>query len=122
MQGNVQRYGLLGLKVVAGLAFVAAGLAKLTGAEMMVGTFDAIGAGQWFRHVTGLIEVVAAILLFVPGRQAIGAGLLVCTMVGAILAHILVLGTDTMLPAVILLAISGLIAYTHRDQIAAKIH
>lgn len=122
MQGNVQKYGLLGLKVVAGLAFLAAGLAKLTGAEMMVGTFDAIGAGQWFRHVTGLIEVVAAILLFVPGRQAIGAGLLVCTMVGAILAHILVLGTDTMLPAVILLAISGLIAYTHRDQIAAKIH
>lgn len=119
MQGNGQKYGLLGLKVVAGLAFLAAGLAKLTGAEMMVGTFDAIGAGQWFRHVTGLIEVVAAILLFVPGRQAIGAGLLVCTMVGAILAHILVLGADTMLPAVILLAISGLIAYTHRDQIAA---
>ena len=30
-------------------------LAKLPGVEMMVGTFDAIGVGQWFRYVTGAI-------------------------------------------------------------------
>ena len=56
------------------LAFATAGLAKLTGVEKMVGTFDAIGIGQWFRCVTGLIEVGAAVLLFVlGGRSAIMA-------------------------------------------------
>jgi len=79
MNDNVKKYGLLALKILTGLAFMAAGLAKLFGAEMMVGTFEAIGVGQWFRYVTGAIEVTSAVLLFVPGKQVYGAGLLVCT-------------------------------------------
>ena len=112
-------YALTGVKLLATIAFVAAGLAKLAGAEMMVATFDAVGLGQWFRYVTGAIEVGAAILLWVPGRQIIGAGLLVATMIGANLAHLVVLGTDTMLPALVLGVLAALIAYTHRDQIAS---
>ena len=117
MTSAVRKYALLALKIVAGLAFLAAGLAKLAGAQMMVGTFDAIGFGQWFRYVTGVIEVGSAILLFVPAKQAFGAGLLACTMVGATLAHILVLGVDTMLPAIVLGLVSAVIAYAHRDQL-----
>ena len=86
MNNNMKKYGLLALKIITGLAFLAAGTAKLLGAEMMVGTFEAIGIGQWFRYLTGVIEVGSAILLFVSGKQAIGAGLLVCTMIGAILS------------------------------------
>ena len=33
----------------------------------MVEMFDKIGVGQWFRYVTGLIEVGGAILMLVPG-------------------------------------------------------
>jgi len=117
MSPNVRKYGLLGLKIIAGLAFLAAGIAKLMGAAMMVATFDAIGVGQWFRYVTGIIEVGSAILLFVPGKQAWGAALLTCTMIGASLAHIFVLGTATMLPAVVLGVITAIIAYSHRDQL-----
>ncbi len=117
MTSNVQKYGLLALKILAGLAFLAAGLAKLAGAEMMVGTFDAVGVGQWFRYVTGAIEVGAAIVLFIPGIQAFGAALLTVTMVGATLAHIVVLGTDTMLPAIVLGLITAVITYAHRDQL-----
>ena len=78
MNGKV----LLGIKALLTLAFAAAGLAKLAGAEMMVQTFDAVGVGQWFRYVTGIIEVGSAILLWVPGFAAYAAGLLVCTMIG----------------------------------------
>ena len=53
----MKNYILLGVKILVSLAFVAAGLAKLAGAEMMVGTFDALGVGQWFRYVTGAIEL-----------------------------------------------------------------
>ena len=59
---------------------------------MMVETFDAIGLGQWFRYLTGLIEVGGAVLLWVPRRQAWGAALLGATMIGAVLANLVVLG------------------------------
>lgn len=114
---NVKKYGLLVVKILAGAAFLAAGLAKLAGVEMMVATFDAVGVGQWFRYVTGLIEIGGAVLLFVPGKQGIGAALLSATMVGAIIAHILILGTDTMPPAVVLLILSLIILRKHRDQL-----
>jgi hypothetical protein len=34
--------------------------------------FDKIGLGQWFRYVTGSLEVVGALLLLVPRTSAIG--------------------------------------------------
>jgi putative oxidoreductase len=116
MNDNVKKYGLLALKILAGLAFAAAGLAKLAGVEMMVGTFEAIGIGQWFRYLTGVIEVVSAILLFIPGKQAYGAGLLVCTMIGAVLAHLFILGPSPF-PAAVLGIVSAIILYAHRDQL-----
>jgi putative oxidoreductase len=63
--------------------------------------------------VTGLIEVGGSILLFVPGMQLIGAGLLGATMVGAILAHLFILG-PSFVPALVLLVIVSIIAYAHR--------
>ncbi|MEM7301478.1 MAG: DoxX family protein [Pseudomonadota bacterium] len=116
MNGILKKYGLLAVKVLLAIAFLAAGLAKLAGAEMMVETFEKLGAGQWFRYVTGLIEVGSAVLLFVAGKQAIGAALLVCTMIGAVLAHLLVLGPSA-LPAVVLGVLSAIVLYVHKDQI-----
>ncbi|MDG1459216.1 MAG: DoxX family protein, partial [Pseudoprimorskyibacter sp.] len=92
MTSNVKKYALLAIKALLTLAFVAAGAAKLAGAEMMVQTFDAVGVGQWFRYVTGVIEIGGAALLWVRGRQLIGAGLLCSTMIGAVLTHLLILG------------------------------
>ena len=116
MSTKPAKIALWSAKGVAGAAFLAAGLAKLAGVSMMVATFDAIGIGQWFRYATGLIEVASAVLLFVPGLQAIGAGLLVCTMIGAVLAHLLILGPSA-LPALILGLISAAILWAHRDQL-----
>lgn len=101
MSPNVKKYGLLAISALLTLAFGAAGFAKLTGAEMMVATFDAIGWGQWFRYVTGAIEVGSAVLLWVPGLQWIGAGLLVATMICAVLFHLLLLG-PSFVPAFVL--------------------
>ena len=115
MNRNITRYALLAVKALVTLAFLAAGLAKLAGAEMMIATYEAIGAGQWFRYLTGAIEVGAAALLWVPGLQAIGAGLLVCTMIGAVLAHLLVLGPSA-LPALALGGLSAVLLYHHRGQ------
>jgi len=111
------RIALIIVKVLLTLAFVAAGGAKLMGAPMMVETYEALGTGQWFRYVTGIIEIGGAALLWVPRRQWLGAALLGATMVGAVLAHLLVLGAASGLPAVVLGLFSAFVLWSYRDQI-----
>ena len=111
-------YAILAIKALLTLAFVAAGGAKLMGVEMMVQTFDAIGWGQWFRYLTGVIEVGAGVLLWVKGREAIGAFLLTATMAAAVLFHLLVLG-PSFVPALVLGILAAIILWQHRDQLGA---
>src|SRR2546422_1931200 len=87
---------VVGAWIVQGLlaaAFLAAGGAKLAGVPMMVQIFDQIGMGQWFRIVTGLVEVIGAVALVVPGFAALGAAWLGATMFFAVLTHLFVLHT-----------------------------
>ena len=109
------KYALLGVKAVLTIAFLAAGLSKLAGVVMRVATFDAIGVGQWFRYVTGVIEVAGAALLWVKGREFIGAGLLVATMVGAVISHIVILG-PSLVPALVLGLLAAFVLWSHKDD------
>jgi uncharacterized membrane protein YphA (DoxX/SURF4 family) len=89
------RIGLIVLWAVqlalAGM-FLLAGGSKLAGTPAMIALFDGIGIGQWFRYVTGLIEVGSAVALLVPSIAPFAAMALVATMSGAILAHLFVVG------------------------------
>ena len=80
-------YISVGLRLLLSIAFLGAGGAKLAGVEMMVMTFDQIGWGQGFRYLTGAIEVIGVMLLWLPRRQVIGAAVLGATMVGGVLTH-----------------------------------
>ncbi|SFQ96949.1 DoxX family protein [Poseidonocella sedimentorum] len=111
-------YLSIALRALLTLAFVAAGGAKLAGVDMMVATYDAIGLGQWFRYLTGIVEIAGAVLLWLPRRQVVGAGLLGATMVGAALAHLVVLGPSAV-PAIVLGLLSAGVLYIHRAQIPA---
>ena len=102
--------GLWALQVLTAAAYLVAGLATLSGQPMMVETFDKIGVGQWFRHLTGVIEIVSAVLLLIPRLAPMGAALLVCTMTGAVLAHLLVLGGSAV-PALVLGCFAALILW-----------
>ncbi|NBZ88105.1 DoxX family protein [Stagnihabitans tardus] len=115
------KYALIGIRVLLTAAFASAGIAKLMGVEMMVQTFDAVGVGQWFRYVTGILELGSAIVLWIPGLQAWAAGLLACTMVGAIIAHFTVLaaqGPGAAIPAMVLLVLALVTLYANRGQLA----
>jgi uncharacterized membrane protein YphA (DoxX/SURF4 family) len=83
-----------GLRLFLTLVFVYAGLEKFPSAPdaMWVKVFADIGFGQWFRYFTGVVEVVGGCLLLVPWATAIAVPLLVCTMVVAILVHLMVVG------------------------------
>jgi len=101
--------------VVAGM-FLLAGGSKLAGAAAMVALFDAVGAGQWFRYVTGSIEVVSAIALLVPSFAPFGALALVATMVGPIVTHLFIVGGSPAMPAILLLG-SAAVVWTRRNQV-----
>ena len=119
MNTSLRKYGLTAVKALLTLAFVAAGLAKLSGVEMMVATFEAVGIGQWFRYLTGMIEIVGAVLIWVPSTQAVGAALLTVTMAGATLAHLFILGPSA-LPAIVLGLLSAVTLYAYRNQISGR--
>jgi putative oxidoreductase len=106
------------LQILAAAMFLMAGGSKLAGAQAMVDMFGAIAVGQWFRYVTGTIEVVSALLLLMPSTAAIGAALLVCVMVGAIITHFTVLHSSPAIP-VALLIICSIVFWLRRDRVWA---
>jgi hypothetical protein len=115
------RWKSVSLWVVRGLlalAFASAGGAKLYGVPMLVEEFQRMGLGQWFRYFTGTLELLGAVLILVPSLAAFGGLLLICIMIGATLMHLLVIGGSPV-PALVLLALSAIVAYARRGQIFA---
>jgi uncharacterized membrane protein YphA (DoxX/SURF4 family) len=110
--------GLWILQIFGALVFGLVGSLKLTSDPDMVHEFAVIGVGQWFRVVTGAIEVTGAVLLLLPALSGLGAILLMCVMVGAITAHLTVLGGSPGLPA-FLLVLMVVISYGRRKQTIA---
>jgi putative oxidoreductase len=83
--------------------FVSAGWAKLTGHPDTIVLFDAVGAGQWFRYVTGILELVGAVLTLVPKANRWGAALLATVMLGAVAAHLIILHVPITTPGILFL-------------------
>ena len=113
-----RRIGSWVLQGVVAAAFFAAGTAKLAGADYMVELFNEIGVGQWFRYVTGVVEVAGALALVAPGLIWLGGLGLGTTMVFAVLTHVFVLHTSPV-PAIVLGLLNALIVYLRRDEIAS---
>jgi putative oxidoreductase len=113
----------IALWVVRGLlalAFLAAGIAKLYGVPMLVEEFETIGFGQWFRYLTGILEVAGALTILMPAVSVFGALLLCCIMVGAIMVHVFVIGGSPV-PAIVLLVLSAIVVVAQRRRLGALI-
>lgn len=91
------------LQVLLALEFLAAGFAKLAGDKAMVDMFDEIGAGQWFRYLTGSLEVAGAIGLLIPALCGLAALCLSILMACATLTTIFILEDAPWVPLVVLI-------------------
>jgi hypothetical protein len=74
---------------------------KFTGAEESVYIFSSVGkflgvAGveQWGRIGSGVLELIASILLLLPATASLGAVLTIGAMAGAIVSHLVILGIE----------------------------
>jgi len=114
-QSRARSIALWVLQAGAAALFLMAGASKLLGAAAMVQLFDTIGIGQWFRYLTGGIEVVAGLSLLVPSLAFFGAVALVPTMIGAIVTHLFIVGGSPA-PAIVLLAVTAVVAWNRRPR------
>src|ERR1700730_15791183 len=114
-RGRASLIALWLTQVALAVMFLIAGGFKLAGVPAMVSLFDALGLGQWFRYVTGVIEVASGIALLVPSAALFGAMLLIPTMLGAVAAN-LFLGQSPAAPLVLLL-VAAAVAWTRRNQL-----
>lgn len=108
------------LQILVAVGLLNAGGLKLAGNEGMVKDFETIGLGQWFRYLTGGLEILGAILLLVPRFTGVGALLLSCVMVGAVAAHLFKLGGSPM-AALMFLVMLLVIAWGRRGGILALV-
>jgi putative oxidoreductase len=96
------------LRILTAALFVFGSFMKLTDSPMTIAEFAVIGLGQWFRYLTGFLELVGSVAILVPVISALGATLLLLVDAGAFFAQLFVLHGDlihTVVIAVILLAI-----------------
>jgi hypothetical protein len=118
------RWKSVSLWIVRGLLafiFLGAGGAKLYGVPLMVEEFGHMGLGQWFRYFTGSLEVLGALLILTRLLVGFGAMLLICIMIGATIMHLFVIGGSPV-PALVLLALSAIVAIAKREQMGAVLN
>ena len=108
--------GLWSLRILTAAIFLVAGLMKLLGLSIMVQEFDAVGFGQWFRYLTGLLEIIGAVAVLAPSYSALGAALLLVVDIGAFIAQIAILHMDW-IHTIVIGALLAAVVYLQRDQI-----
>jgi uncharacterized membrane protein YphA (DoxX/SURF4 family) len=114
------------LRIIVAVILLQTLFFKFTGAKESVYIFTTLGAEPWGRIGSGVVELIASILLLVPRTAVFGAILALGTICGAIFAHVTKLGIT--IPAVddhgllfalavIVFAASLIVLYLRRSEI-----
>lgn len=97
---------------------------KFTAATESVYIFTKLGMEPWGRIGSGLVELMAVILLLTPGAAGLGALIAAAVMTGAILGHLTRLGIVVkddggllFMLAVVCWAASAAVAYVRRSEV-----
>ena len=67
---------------------------KFTGAAESVYIFSTLGMEPWGRYASGVAELIASVLLLIPGCATFGALLALGVISGALVSHLTVLGIE----------------------------
>jgi len=112
------------LRITAAVILAQTLFFKFTAAPESVYIFDKVGLGAPGRIGSGIAELIAAILLLIPGTVWIGAALALAVMGGAIMSHLTVLGIVVMGDhgllfglAITVALCSGILLLIHRRSI-----
>jgi len=82
------------LRITAAIILLQTLFFKFTAAPESVYIFTKVGAEPWGRIGSGVVELIAAILILTPRFAWLGSLLAMGVMAGAILSHLTVLGIE----------------------------
>ena len=104
------------LRLGVAAVFFSVGTSKFGAHSSWIKIFDQIGLGQWFRYLTGVLQITGAALVLVPRTFLVGIAILACTMAGAVTVWLVVFHApdNAVIPAIILIAL-GVVAFQGKD-------
>jgi len=112
------------VKLVAVIILLQTLYFKFTAAPESVYIFSTLGIEPFGRIGSGIVELIASILILIPRTTLLGAVLGFATMLGAIFSHIFVLGIEIQndggtlfVLAVITLLCCLILIYNQKDKI-----
>ena len=111
------------LRLVAAVIMLQTLFFKFTGHPESVELFTELGIEPWGRIGTGVIELIASILILIPTTTYLGAILAIGLMSGAIFSHLTVLGVSfggsplLFIYAVIVLIACAILLFFEREKI-----
>lgn len=112
--GRAAAIALWTLQVLTAAVFVFAAIPKVTLDPMAVTGFGMMGIGPTGTLVIGLLELSAAVAMFIPRLTGLAATCAIVLMVGAVTATLIFFGPSMVaLPAVVLVVVA-IIAYGRR--------
>lgn len=82
------------LRMAAAFIMVQSLFFKFSGAEESIYIFSVLGMEPWGRIGTGIVELIASVLLIIPRTTWLGATLGLGTISGAIFFHLTKLGIE----------------------------
>ncbi|GLW59364.1 DoxX family protein [Kitasatospora phosalacinea] len=118
--GTALRRTVRTLRILMALFFaVASALPKLLAIPDATTVFDAIGAGDWFMYLTGLVELSGAIGLLLPRLAGPAATALIAFLFCAFAVQLTAMhGENAGTPFLFMLPLA-VIAWNHRTETAA---
>jgi uncharacterized membrane protein YphA (DoxX/SURF4 family) len=99
---------------------------KFTGAKESVYIFTTLGAEPWGRIGSGIVELIASVLILIPRTTVFGALLALAIICGAIFSHVTKLGIkipavddhgELFALAIVVLVCSSVVLFLHRSEI-----
>ena len=111
-------------RIVAAVILLQTLFFKFTGAPESVYIFTKVGMEPWGRYGSGVVELIASILLMIRCKAWLGALLALGTMCGAIWFHLTILGISVQNDGGLLFGLAWVVVvcsvatlYLHRRQI-----
>src|SRR6185295_6445890 len=114
------------LRVITAVILLQTLFFKFTGAKESVYIFSTLGLEPWGRIGSGIVELIAAVLILIPPTVIIGGVLSVGVISGAIVSHLTKLGVklpavddhgELFALAVIVFVCSAAVLVLHRSEI-----
>ena len=108
----------LALRLMLSAVVIVAAETQLVGIGHWRVVFTAIGGEPTGRYGTAVVELLGLAPLWWPGRRAYGDAILFAVCLGAVVAHLAVLGVSSAPPAVALAVIAGILLRRDRADLA----